>query len=156
MRILVQLPVLLVLCASPALAKDFYAYEQDNGTLAFSDEVAKVPARYRDQAERRSEQALVAYPRHTRVERYPNLRGNNPEGMGEALNPNVAREVAGQRTILINAGQGLQVPIVVGEDQPKVDVRYAYRWSNGRYTPFTIVSQGDRVIAEIERPTGAN
>ena len=53
MRILVQLPVLLVLCASPALAADFYAYEQDNGTLAFSDEVAKVPARYRDQVERR-------------------------------------------------------------------------------------------------------
>ena len=56
MRILAQLPVLLILAATPALAGDFFAYEQDNGTLAFSDEFAKVPARYRSEVERRSSQ----------------------------------------------------------------------------------------------------
>jgi hypothetical protein len=155
MRILAQLPVLLVLAASPALAGDFYSYEQDNGTLAFSDEYAKVPARYRPQVEKRSSQGLRAYPRHTEVQRYPNLRGSNPEGVGELQNPTLVFENA-QPTMLVNAGQGLQVPVAIGmgEDAPKVEVRYAYRWVNGRYTPFTIVRQGDRVLAEIERPGG--
>jgi hypothetical protein len=155
MRILAQLPVLLILAATPALAGDFFAYEQDNGTLAFSDEFAKVPARYRSNVERRSSQKLTAYSRHTEVQRYPNLRGSNPEGMGEVRNPGIVFETA-KPMMLVNAGQGLQVPVQIdaGEDAPKVEVRYAYRWVNGRYTPFTIVRQGDRVLAEIERPSG--
>jgi len=155
MRILVQLPVLLVLVASPALAGDFFAYTQDNGTLAFSDDVARVPERYRPNVARRRSQALTEYARHTEVQRYPKLVGASAEDAGQGRGASVVIE--GQPPMmLVNAGQGLQVPVAIGEDVAKVEVRYAYRWSNGRYTPFTIVSQGDRVLAEIERPTGGH
>lgn len=155
MRHLVVGVVFLLFAGRAYAGTAVYSYTQDNGTLAFSDEYERVPARYRAHSDRHSNESLIDYPRHTLVQRYPELRSQNPEGVGEVRAPGVTIH-AQQPTMMVDAGQGLLVPVAVGEEAGKVEVSYSYRWSNGRYTPFTVVRQGDRVLAEIERPSGAN
>ena len=66
----IALAVLLLACwIVPNAGADTYRYETDEGTLAFTDELKRVPAKYRDGAEKLVDRSLWTYPRLTPVPR---------------------------------------------------------------------------------------
>jgi hypothetical protein len=138
---------------------DVYAYEQDNGTRAFTDKLERVPAKYKAKAERRPEPKLAEYPRTTLVAVPPRVRE------GSERTGTVARAFRGyadestsayaepKRTLLVEPVRGLSIPVEVEGDEP-VRVERTFRWIGGRYTPVRIVRQGARVLAEISEDSG--
>jgi hypothetical protein len=150
------------LCPGTARA-DYYSYTQENGTKAYTDDARRVPARYRDAAETHAEKPLAEYKRFTASEkpRRPGERVYSEEELRAATfrerllaeEPEIREEAprTPRRTIDVEIG-GLTVPV---EDdalatEPLFVERGVYRWYKGRYTPFTIVRRGNRVLSEIE------
>jgi hypothetical protein len=145
---------LLCLAGIPAAARaDVFAYEQDNGTKAFTDKIERVPAKYKAKAQRRPDPKLFEYPRTTIVAVKP-----EPKKAVRPVEPapayvsgdSLASSQPAPRQALIEVTPGISIPVDLEDDSP-LRVERRYRWIGGRYTPVTVVSQGERVLAEIER-----
>jgi hypothetical protein len=145
---------LLCLAGSPAAARaDVFAYEQENGTKAFTDKLERVPAKYKAKAQRRADPKLWDYKRTTIL-----ALPARPKVMKRAVEPvrgfeagdSLASREAAPRQAFVEVTPGLTVPIDVDDESP-LRVERKYRWIGGRYTPVVVVRQGDRVLAEIEK-----
>ena len=69
MRIILTAALAVALLAPAAAFADLYRYETEQGTVAFTDDVERVPARYRASAKRQEVQNLKSYSRLTVVPR---------------------------------------------------------------------------------------
>jgi hypothetical protein len=152
MRLMV-LACLLGLAGIPAAVRaDVFAYEQENGTKAFTDKLDRVPAKYKAKAQRRPDPKLWEYKRTT-ILAPPAKTSRSPvspafvtlEG-GDSL---ATQDVVSRRA-LVEVTPGLTIPVDL-EDESPLRVERKYRWIGGRYAPVVVVRQGDRILAEIEK-----
>ena len=135
------------IAVAPALASaDWYRWESENGTLSYTDDEKRVPARHRDSAERIAVQDLESYARFTRVERHavPSPWQFAPEAT--AAEPTSAEAPK----IQVRIGGGLLEVPDDGSEAP-VHVKKEWRYTETGYLkPHTIVERDGRELAVIE------
>jgi hypothetical protein len=138
----------LALLVPGLAAGDYYSYTTDEGTLAFTDEAKRIPARYRNAAERHADRGLVEYSRSSFVARGVGaVQATTPDEDRAATREADAAPAPGG--IALEAAPGVWVP--AGSGDAPVVVESAYAWRDGIYRPQTIVRRGDEVIAVIGR-----
>lgn len=143
---------LLCLAGMPAAAAraDVFAYEQENGTKAFTDKLERVPAKYKAKVQRRADPKLWEYKRTTIVAA-PARTPKRPLEVQEFYSgDSLARQEVAPRRAIVEVAPGLSIPVDLEDDAP-VRVERRYRWVAGRYMPVTVVLQGERVVAEVEK-----
>ena len=148
MRTKLLLSLLLGLSAVPAAAgAEMYRYETDEGTVAFTDDLKRVPSRYRAGAETLAIQKFWDYPRLTIVPRGATTEAGSslagPQDLAAAAEPTAPIEPSEVR---VELSEGVWATVQADPEAP-IEVDHEYRWVDGRYTPHTIVRQGDRILA---------
>jgi len=150
-------------------AADYWRYQSDSGSTAFTDDAKNIPAKYRASAERIPEQPLSSYPRLSVVD--PVRPAPTPNGVGEAPavpvfpwpvasaapavppapvppQDRVSMEVDGVR-IDVDSELGQDEPISVDKRQwTDADGNY---FQHGEYmVPTTVIRRGDKPLAYID------
>lgn len=150
---LTAMPSLLLLgalgfCLPLTAGADYYRYETDNGSIAFTDDPEQIPTRYRDAAVVVLEQSLHDWNRTTHVEPAPRpARRNVPE----PLRPLESRPA--RRAVTLDLGDGIDVDVTTGSREPIIVEKRVLRPDDqGSTVKYTIVRQGDRVLMEIREP----
>ena len=134
-------------------AADYYRYETESGTVAFTDDLKQVPKRYRADVERLKPNALGDYPRlsvadSSRSISVPRTSVDEPDRNRPASRqPQTERA----RTVTIEVAPGILVDVFPQGDEPIRVEEWTHRWEDGILQPYTIVRQGDRVLLEIKR-----
>jgi hypothetical protein len=150
MRTKLLLSLLLGFSTLPAAAgAEMYRYETDEGTVAFTDDLKRVPSRYRASAETLPTRSFWDYSRLTIVP-----RGATTEAGSSLAGPQdlAAAPEEGPTSMIqppevhVELSEGVSTTFQVDPEAP-IEVHREYRWLNGRYTPHTIVRQGDRILA---------
>jgi hypothetical protein len=146
-----RLPLLLVLsCAvSAAASASSYRYETDDGTLAMTDDLKRIPARYRDRVEVVPDRSLWDHPRLTVVPRgATNQAVWTPKEASEAPSaiPALDDRLPDRPTVRVEIERGVWVELEA-DPEPEIEVYREYRWVDGRLRPHAVVRQGDRVLA---------
>ncbi len=131
---------------------DVYSYEQDNGTLAFTDDAEHVPERYRRAMKQAPDRALEDYPRLT-IRSVPAQRkpATDPAAAAQEMHfpmLNPVGPLAGSAPVYLQAGPGLLIPATLGNPDEPLRVTREFRWVDGRYTPLVVVRRGDVVVLE--------
>ena len=142
---------LALLLAPAAASADLYRYETESGSIAYTDDLKRVPELYRASAVREPEQKFTDYNRLSIVspDAHPSapVSYTNPfEADHETRQP--ARSPVS--IVTIKAAPDVFVDSDPYSDEPVKVKRHEYRWVDGEWQPFTIVSQGGRVLATIE------
>ncbi len=136
------------IAVAPALASaDWYRWESENGTVSYTDDQKRVPARHRDGAERIAVRDLESYGRFTRVQRHA---GPTPWQLTpEATEAEPTSAEAPKIRVQIGAGS-LEVPD--DDSQGPVHIRRHVWMSTGDgYTKqHTIIERDGRELAVIE------
>jgi hypothetical protein len=142
-------------------AADYWRYETDSGSTAFTDDAKNIPAKYRASAVKIAEQPLAGYRKLTVVQKDPAVtrksvapelaaaapvRSEAPVGVAS---PDVQR-------LGINVS-GVQVDIDADADEPIhidkrqwVDGQGDYFDHGGTMAPTTVIRKGDRPLAYID------
>jgi hypothetical protein len=140
--------LLLVSWIAPAAEADTYRYETEEGTLVFTDDLKRVPARYQGGVEKLADRSLWDYPRLTPVPLGATTQAPSAlysEGP-RAEDSRSAREESSRATMAMEVAPGLWVHLDSGQEAP-VRVDREYRWVHGILRPHTVVRQGDRILA---------
>ena len=152
------MPSLLVLgalgfCLPLPAGAEYYRYETDNGSLAFTDDPEQIPARYRDAAIAVPAQSLHDWNRTTRVEPAPPRAPKASSQLLRQVGSEAAR--AGERVTLdgIDDDIDVGVDVTARSDEPIIVEKRVLRPDDrGSTVEYTIVRQGDRVLMEIREP----
>ena len=158
MRIILTAALAAALLAPAAAFADLYRYETEQGTIAFTDDVERVPARYRASATRQEVRGLESYPRLTVVPRGATYAPADPFAEREAVEAERSepgREaVAARPSVEIGLGAGDAIELPLGSDGPITVRRNQWRRTVvdglGYTKPFTVIEQDGETIAEIE------
>jgi hypothetical protein len=146
-----------------AAVADVFRYTQDNGTQAFGDTLERIPARYRDKAERTPDQPLADYARLTVTERprekaaglrVPEDTTSLVAERAAALHAASTDPSGGDFDALLEVAPGVLVPVARedGDEEP-IRVERSFRWIDGRYTRLVTLRRGPDVIAEVVDPS---
>jgi hypothetical protein len=149
--------------AVPALAGSVYSWRTLDGSRAFTDDAKRIPARYRDAAERQTLRHLEDYSRYT-----PSQVGSK-EPYAERLNRRLEQlreATAAPEEVVATAPEGLRLGVpagtgrygqseqislpLAGEDgDPIVIESVRLRHDPGHITSrhATVIRQGDRIIS---------
>lgn len=152
MRSLGIIAVVAGLLLPGGAAADYLKYTNESGTLCFTDDAKRVPARYRDQAERIPERGLASYERLTIVPRAASIAPAEDVWAEPAEPvPDEAEAAPSGMTFQVPAGAGTSLEISTSEGHP-VHVRTGRgRWTDdGYYKPHVTVEQDGKTLAEIE------
>jgi hypothetical protein len=143
--------LLLVLsCAvSAAAGASSYRYETDDGTVSMTDDLKRVPARYRDRVEVVPDRSLWDHPRLTIVP-----RGATSQAVWAAKEaaelagavPAVEDRLPARPTVRVEIERGVWVELEA-DPEPAIEIDREYRWVDGRLRPHAVVRQGDRILA---------
>ena len=159
--------LLAVAVATSAAGETVYRWTAADGSVAFTDDAKRIPAQYREQAQRTRTGDLTSYPRYTPArpaavsresqlaERLQRLREFNAAAEAPAL---PARAAAGTQTILqLNRRSSIAIPNdqLVGEGPIVVEQRRVRDRNNISTTHVTVVRQGDRILSVV-RPESAH
>ena len=151
-------------------AADYWRYQTDSGSTAFTDDAKNIPAKYRATAERIPEAPLATYPRLSVVDPTPARPTRNSVAEAPAVPvfpwPVASAAPAAQppapvppqdRVSLTVDGVRIDVDPEMGQDEPiSVDKR---QWedSDGNYfqhgeymVPTTVIRRGDKPLAYID------
>ena len=154
------MPSLLVLGAFgfwlplPAGA-EYYRYETDNGSLAFTDDPEQIPARYRDSAVAVPEQSLHDWNRTTHVEPAPALPPRAAKASPQRLRQVKSEAAPARDVVTLNGIDGdidVGVDVTARSDEPIIVEKRVMRSDGIGTVEYTIVRQGDRVLMEIREP----
>ena len=172
-RLGAQLTLAMALAALPlgALA-EYWQYETEDGTVAFTDDPKRIPTRYRAGAEKQVDRAVWDYERATISKRgaaRETLQTElDPERIAElvpayaptpALGPVPETWIPGgpiptppaPTRVRVDLGGGSSIEADAQSDAPIRVERQHYRTnSRGITAPHTVVTQGGRTIAIIE------
>ncbi len=159
-------PLALVALLTHALASaDIYRYETDEGVLAFTDDVKRVPSRYQDSVERIAEASLFEYARVTIVPRgASNSAGwTLPEGESATAprtepgrrvrissNPSTTtlRTEPGRRVRISSNPSTTTLDLPAHTDAPvELERTTEWKWVDGRYVPFAVVKLDGRTVS---------
>jgi hypothetical protein len=159
-----------VLVATSAAAGTAYQWTTEDGTLAFTDDPKRIPAKYKDAATKRDLGKLKSYPRFTVAktttrEPYGERLGARLEALRTPALPAVsaAPPSAGAAPGLrldLGLGEGrygngdqLSIPIDAPGDEPVVISNHRVRMRNSIATQdVQIAKQGDRILAVTVSP----
>jgi len=160
MRAILTAIVAAALLAPPAGAADLFRYETESGTLSYTDDVKRIPSRYRDQAVREAPRSLSTYPRLTVVDSPPEAPAEAPAerdpfaALAEALARFAPAAPGDASAVQVPVGESFSFQAPAAGEEPVRVRRNQWRevddGSLTYYKPFTVIEQGDRVIAEIE------
>jgi len=141
-------------------AADYWKYTTESGSLAFTDDVKNVPAKYKASAERIKEEKLDDYRRLSIVDSAtatPRMVGpkttSQPEPVAAAPAP--APEKRDGAIVSLDVG-GVKIDVDADSDEPiYVDKQQysdenGYIDHNGYMAPTTIVRRGDKPLAYID------
>ncbi len=155
--------------AGPVLAADLYRWKTDDGTVAYTDDVKRIPERYRKVAKKISTGTLRDYSRYTPdrsstrdtevalAERVDRLRAMNaalethPTGPFQAT----AQSVPQRDNAFVRVGpqgdQAVEIPANRESGGPLIIEQRRYRMDGGFVTRTdTVVRQGDQIIAIVK------
>ncbi len=140
-------PLALAALLTPALASaDIYRYETDEGVLAFTDDVKRVPSRYQDSVERIKEASLLEYARLTIVPRGASnsARWTLPQGESAAA----PRTEPGRRVRISSNPSTTTLELPAQTEAPVELARTTeWKWVDGRYVPFAVVKLDGRTVS---------
>lgn len=149
MKLLLVTAAIGGLLAPATAGADYYRYTTENGATAWTDDLKRVPARYRDQVQTIEAQDLGTYDRLTIVPRGATFAPTLPEPEADtveadepatATDARVRFEVVPGTTIEPETDSA---PIVVKKNRA--------RWRDGTLRAVTIIEQDGKVLAEIEQ-----
>jgi hypothetical protein len=136
-----------IACAPALASADWYRWESENGTVSFTDDAKRVPARHRESAERIPTQDLESYPRFTRVERHAGASPWQLEPDATAAETAPAEEPR----LHIPIGRSMLELPDDGSEEPVIVRRGRYAWTGDGYLKsHTIVERDGRTLAIIE------
>lgn len=158
MRLVTGFLAAVLLSAPLAASADYYSYVTESGTLAFTDDVKYVPARYRDAVEQHAYQPFASYPRLTPVPAGATFAPS--EEVLADFTPEPAAETAGETQpgrptgLTIDAGPRTQIDFdaYADSDEPILVTRRVV-WERGAARTQTVVRRGDETLAIIDGPT---
>ena len=140
----------VALVTTPGLAlADYFSYVTESGTLAYTDELKRVPARYRGTAKRHQERSFWSYSRLTPV----------PAGASYAPSESVfdttetvdaASPTTKSSDVHIRADRDFEIAVPEGEGPVTVTRRTV--WERGASRRQVVVTRGDETVAVIDRP----
>jgi hypothetical protein len=150
-----------------AAQADYWRYQTDSGSTAFTDDAKNIPAKYRANAERIAEEPLSTYKRLSVVEPVRPTQNSVasapavpvfPWPVAAATPAEPPAPVAPQDRVSLNIdGVRIDVDSELGQDEPiSVDKR---QWvdANGDYfqhgeymVPTTVIRRGDKPLAYID------
>jgi hypothetical protein len=154
----------LALNLAPRLAAaDYWKYESESGSVAFTDDAKNIPAKYQKEAVRVPVRGLEGYERLSVVDPIRTAPAT-PKGVAVEPAPDVyslasapaPAAQAGERVSLDVGGVRIDVdtdadsePIYVDKEQ-YVDEDGRYIDHNGIMAPTTVIRRGDKVLAYID------
>ena len=152
----------LGLVAAPAQAKPMYAWTTEDGVYSYSDDIKKVPARYKEQVTVVSRKRLDDYKRFTPKDgvatahyeqrlaaRLDRLRAANSEP--EIAAASAPTYVPGQFSLATGRRGSPRVSLPVNSAEPMIIERVNTRRMGDMVTnQATVVKQGDRTIAIVK------
>jgi hypothetical protein len=154
--------LLTVVLAGAAVAGPAYRWTAADGSIAFSDELKKVPSQYRASAVRVGTRSLADYPRYTPAESGPARRDRAAalalrlehlrEINGTAQGADAAGSVSQGDTILrLDDSAAISFPNgAVGNGEPVViEERRVRDRNNISTTHITVVRRGDEILSVV-------
>jgi len=153
--------------ATSAAAENVYRWTADDGSVAFTDDAKRIPAQYREQAQRTRTGDLTSYGRYTPsgaaarerdtqlAERLDRLREMNDADYAPSA---PGRPGPSTQTILqLNRRSSIAIPNdqIVGDEPIVVEQRRVRDRNNISTTHVTVVRQGDRILSVV-RPESAH
>lgn len=157
----------LALAPLPAAA-DYWRYETETGSVAFTDDPKGIPAKYQASAKAVKEESLFDYSRLSVVDPVPAAAPTRPRVAQEAPVPvfpwPVGHAEAAERSssVSVNVG-GMQINVEGDgdESEPLVVDRGQYFDLDGNFfdhggitSPTTIIRRGDKPLAYIDERGG--
>lgn len=140
----------LVFCLPLTAGADYYRYETDNGSVAFTDDPEQIPTRYRDAAIVVLEQSLHDWNRTTRVEPAPRPA---PRAVPQVLHRLESRPARASDSLTLDVADGIEVDMTTRSREPIIVEKRVLRPDDeGSTVMYTIVRQGDRLLMEIREP----
>ncbi|HTO07128.1 MAG TPA: hypothetical protein VMR86_08725 [Myxococcota bacterium] len=142
-------------------AADYWRYETDSGSTAFTDDAKNIPAKYRASAVKIAEEPLATYRKLSVVQTSPTATPNGVAAQrADALPPRAEAPLAqagpGVQRLGINVS-GVQVDIDADADEPIHIDKRQWEDDNGDYfdhggtmAPTTVIRKGDRPLAYID------
>jgi len=147
-------------------AADYWKYTTESGSLAFTDDVKNVPAKYKASAERIPEAKLDGYHRLSIVDSAvagPRIAGprvvSQPEPVANAVAPAPVSPAQPKRDgaiVSLDVG-GVKIDVDADSDEPIYVDKRQYTDSDGTYIdhngympPTTVVRRGDKPLAYID------
>ena len=160
--VLALLLAVVAVLAAPALAGTYYTWTTDDGTVAFTDDKKRIPARYKDAAKRKTVGRLKDYPRYTeskvkqempygerleaRLEAFREV--GDPDGDGLIGPAHVSAGPPGVALRIDGSSTRTEVAVPTGEDEPVIVEEHRVRLRDSIATQDVTVSrQGDKVIS---------
>jgi hypothetical protein len=142
-------------------AADYWRYETDSGSTAFTDDAKNIPAKYRASAVKIAEEPLSTYRKLSVVQKSPAATPTSVAPERVAVAPARAEAPAGAaagdvQRLGINVS-GVQVDVEADTDEPiHIDKRQwlddqgDYFDHGGTMAPTTVIRKGDRPLAYID------
>ncbi len=149
MRCLMLLNMMIFSLAAGSAQADFYRYETEEGTLSFADQLKQIPERYQEEAETVKPASLWDYPRMT-IAKAPAPVRREPVVAPPSKNTRVSKPATGTK-LTVEAVPGLLVDIDTDSEHPVMIERNRFYWTDGKYLPHTIVTQGDKTLAIVRQ-----
>jgi hypothetical protein len=148
MKLLLVTAAIGGLIAPATAGADYYRYTTENGATAWTDDLKRVPARYRDQVETIAAQDLESYSRLTIVPRGATSAPSLPEPEAEVIEPEAPDATKTPMRFEVSPGVTIEPepdggPIIVRKNRT--------RWIDGTARPLTIIEQDGKILAEIEQ-----
>ena len=141
------IPLALTALLTPALASaDIYRYETDEGVLAFTDDVERVPSRYQESIERITEASLFEYARVTIVPRGASNSAGWTLPQGESV---AAPRTEPERRLRISSNPSTTTLDLPAQSEAPVELERTteWNWVDGRYVPFAVVKLDGRTVS---------
>ena len=133
---------------------DYYSYETEEGTLAFADDIERVPKRYQKDVKQQAERSLRDYARATLV----------PRGASRSAAPTAFEREQLEATVPTPIEAPVADPVVTVSSNPAVTVIRSsrldiepvliertteWRWINGSFIPHTVVRRNREIVSII-------
>jgi hypothetical protein len=144
------LPLALAALLAPALASaDYFRYETDEGVLAFTDDMKRVPSRYGERVETVTEQSLFDYARATIVPRgASNTAAPTPVDLELAIPATESAGPTGARMQISSNPSTTTIEVPADAKAPVRIERYTvWRWVDGLYAPHTVVKKDGQIVS---------
>ncbi len=145
-------PLGLIALLTPALASaDYFRYVTDEGVVSFTDDLRRVPSRYKDAVEQISEQSLFNYRRVTIVPHGASNRAAPTSFERSSLDTSTEPTRATQSRVQISSNPSTtRFDLPANAKTPTHIERYTeWRWVDGRYVPHTVVEKDGQVISVV-------